>query len=120
MNRQLAWMFHEVHGRWPDRKKPRRRILRMGPARNWRYRGWIRSLPSCLSHRIGCEAAHTGSDGGMSIKATDYSCVPLTPEEHRLYHQHGRAWMEARFRVSFKAIVRELNRHWFEFSKEVK
>jgi hypothetical protein len=120
MNRQLAWMHHEIHGRWPERKKPRRRPFRKGPPRNWRYRAWIRSLPSCISRKLGCEAAHTGSDGGTAIKASDYSCVPLTPEEHRLYHQIGRPAFERRFRISFRAIVKELNRAWFDFSREVK
>ena len=29
------------------------------------------------------EAAHSGSDGGMSMKASDYSCVPLCVACHR-------------------------------------
>ena len=49
---------------------------------------------------IGCgvegriEAAHTGSDGGMSQKASDYSCVPLCADCHTqapaAYHRIGK------------------------------
>ena len=55
---------------------PRRRKAqpRKGPPRNEAYKAWIRTLP-CLQcgieHRS--EAAHTGTDGSMSMKASDHS-----------------------------------------------
>jgi len=66
------------------------------------------------------EAAHTGSDGGMSMKSSGYSCVPLTIEEHREYHQIGRDAMEAKYGVSFADTVKRLNSVWFRFAREVK
>jgi hypothetical protein len=54
-----------------------RRAKRRGPPRSPLYLSWIRSLP-CLAcgSTAQVEAAHMGSDGGMSQKPSDYSCVP--------------------------------------------
>jgi hypothetical protein len=101
------------------RRSPRRRSGR-GPARNWKYRAWIRSLPSAVSGAEGCEAAHTGDDGGMAMKASDYSCIPLTPEEHREYHRVGRVAFELATGINCKALVKRLNHDWFAYSREVK
>jgi hypothetical protein len=68
----------------PARRAPRRRAARRGPARDWKYRAFVRSLPCAAcgsSYQV--EAAHTGSDGGMRQKASDYSCIPLCHEEHQ-------------------------------------
>lgn len=70
--RYLRW---EIHGKRTPRS---RRRPRRGPARSWRYKGWIRALPSVVSGRLGCEAAHT-QNNGMRSKGSDFSCVPLTP-----------------------------------------
>ena len=79
--RTPQWLAYEIHGR-VLRKPPGKE--RRGPARCKDYRAWIRTLP-CRACRIeGCsEAAHVGTDGGMSMKATDYSCVPLSPTSIR-------------------------------------
>lgn len=101
-----------------DRKPPRRR--RTGSARDYKYRAWIRSLPSAVSGYRGCEACHTGSDGGMSMKASDYSCIPLTPTEHVEYHQIGKESFERKHGINCAQTVERLNGVWFRFSREVK
>lgn len=78
------WLMREVHGVEIPRKPPKKATHSTGkPPRNARYRAWIRSLPcaSCGIEPAG-EAAHTGSDGGMSQKSSDYSCVPLCSQCH--------------------------------------
>lgn len=112
-------LFFIVTGKKAPRRAPRPWSPRK-PPKAWKYRAWVRTLPSAVSGRqdyingkLCCEAAHTGSDGGMRMKSSGYSCVPLTIEEHREYHQIGRDGMEAKYGVSFKAVVRELNRAWF-------
>jgi hypothetical protein len=77
-SRQLnRWLMQEVHGETVglERKPPRRATSSLGnkPARNWKYRAWIRSLPcaSCGIEPAG-EAAHTGSrwrhaPGGLGL-----------------------------------------------------
>ena len=69
----LAWV---VHGRKPQRRATSPR--RQGPPRDEAYKEWIRDMP-CIACGVEgrSEAAHTGMDGGMSMKASDYSCVPL-------------------------------------------
>jgi hypothetical protein len=119
MTPQLRYALWQITGRRPS--SPRRDFSnRRGPARNWRYRAWIRSQPSVVSERPGCEAAHTGVDGGMRQKASDYSCVPLTPEEHREYHRIGKEAFERLHGIDFAGLVRDFNRAWFDRAREVK
>lgn len=117
--RAIYFMVHETR---PPRRRPRTWSARK-PPKAWKYRLWIRTLPSMISgiDALGLiEAAHTGSDGGTSMKASGYTCVPLTIEEHREYHQTGRDAMERKYGVSFAETVRQLNRIWFTYAKEVK
>ena len=41
------WLMYRVHGETVHPRKTRRTRARRGPARNWKYRAWIRTLP-CL------------------------------------------------------------------------
>ena len=114
------WIYFQVHGRMPARKSPRRQRGGKGPARNWRYRAWIRSLGCALcgsTWRV--EAAHTGSDGGMKLKASDYSCIPLCWNCHQgaaySYHQSREAFtarLYRRLRIGVAELVQDLNREW--------
>jgi hypothetical protein len=62
------------------------------------------------------EAAHTGTGGGMSQKASDYSCVPLCADCHTLtpgaYHRTSKGTFERRHGISFAGNVERLNREW--------
>lgn len=108
----------KVHGTKPERKPPAQakraapKKPRKGPPRDPQYLAWIRTLPSVISGYGPCEACHTGSDGGMSMKASDYSCVPMTPAEHREYHQIGKHAMESKYGISYARAVRRLMREW--------
>ena len=115
----IRYLRYEIHGERIQRRQKRRRPRR-GPARSWKYRAWVRTLPSAVSGQYGCEAAHTGSDGGMAQKASDLTVIPLTPEEHREYHQIGKAAFEAKYGISCAAIVKSLNHCWFAYRSEVK
>ena len=114
------WLHYKIYDERPKRKMRVRHHPRNGPPRSFKYRQWIRSLPSCISGRMGCEAAHTGTDGGMRQKASDYSCVPLTPAEHREYHQIGKQAFEAKYTVSFESQVWALNLTWKRYAGLVK
>ena len=108
----LAWA---IHGRRPPRRATS--PTRKGPPRDAEYKAWVRSLPS-----VGCgiegrsEAAHTGEDGGMSMKASDYSCVPLCPDCHTqapgAYHRIGKRAFENEYRLSFEEIASRLQEEW--------
>ncbi|MGO9893603.1 MAG: hypothetical protein ACLPX8_05230 [Bryobacteraceae bacterium] len=120
MNRRVVrYLRYAIHGETQRPRAPRR-PARRGPARNWKYRAWIRSLPSAVSGLPGCEAAHTGTDGGMRQKASDYSCVPLTPEEHIEYHRVGKREFERATGLDCGHLVQRLNRDWFRLRNYVK
>jgi hypothetical protein len=53
----------------------------------------------------------------MGMKASDFSCVPLTWEEHREYHRIGREAFAARYDLAFRAVVERLNAEWRERGK---
>lgn len=108
----LAWVLH-------GRKPPRRAAspTRRGPSRDEAYKVWIRSLPCAACGIEGrSEAAHTGHDGGMSMKASDYSCVPLCADCHRqapgAYHRLGRRAFERKNSLCFADVVSRLQREW--------
>jgi len=94
------------------RRRPRRRKFYRGPVRSKKYKAWIRTLPSAVSGRMGCEAAHVGHDGGMRQKASDTTCVPLTPAEHREYHQIGRKDFEKKYGIDLDLVAEALFQTW--------
>jgi len=108
----LAWA---IHGRKPQRRatSPTRR----GPPRDPAYLAWIRELPCIACGTEGrSEAAHTGSDGGMSMKASDYSCVPLCADCHTqapgAYHRIGKRALERTHGFCCAAQVKRLHAEW--------
>jgi hypothetical protein len=114
--RELTYSYFS---RGPGNRRPPK-VRRTSVPRNSRYKAWIRTLPSAVSGYRGCEAAHTGSDGGAKLKASDYSCIPLTMREHAEYHQIGKQSFERKYGLSCEDVVRRLNEVWFRFSREVK
>lgn len=116
------YLAYTVHGRKPMRQAenaaPRkttpmpRNPLPHGPLRDEAYKAWIRQQPSLVSGKTPCDAAHTGSDGGMGQKASDDTCVPLTRAEHREYHRIGKAAFEKRYRLNFADACNRLNAAW--------
>lgn len=104
-----------------ERKPPQRANSSRGPARNWRYRAWIRTLPcaACGTNKR-IEASHTGPHG-LNQKASDYTCVPLCIEHHRTGKEAldriGRPQFERLFQIDLTELGRRLNRIWFESRK---
>jgi hypothetical protein len=108
----LAWTID-------GRKLPCRAVAstRRGPPRDETYKAWIRTLPC-----VGCgiegrsEAAHTGNDGGLSMKASDYSCVPLCSDCHTrapgAYHRIGKLAFEQAHDLCFADVVGQLQQEW--------
>lgn len=96
----------------PIPRKPPAKARRTQNTRNAEYLAWIRTQPSVISEHYGCEAAHTGDDGGMSLKASDTSCLPLTPEEHREYHQIGKRSFALKYGLDYEALSGRLRAAW--------
>jgi hypothetical protein len=80
--------------------------------RNWAKGAKVLYCAACGLEPAG-EAAHTGSDGGLRQKASDYSCIPLCADCHRFgpgaYHAIGRRQFERRRSIDIDALVRRLN-----------
>jgi hypothetical protein len=100
-------LYFAVHGERPKRRSPRSR--RRGPIRDRKYRAWIRTLPCAhCGTTYGVQAAHTGSDGGTSMKSSDTSCVPLCHDCHQAdpvsYHRNREA-----MGIDWEALVERLN-----------
>jgi len=109
LNRFLARAILEKSTHYPAK-------IRRGPERNEQYKAWIRTLECCCGcGRKPCEAAHTGSDGGQSQKASDLSCVPLFWECHREYHAIGKRGFEQDRGISFASVVQGLNARYYGF-----
>ena len=111
------WVVREILGqdigRKPQRKPPTKASTASGkPIRNYKYRAWIRSLPSAVSGEGPCDACHTGTDGGIGQKSSDLSCIPLTRQEHQEYHQIGKKDFERKYGLDLFALVQRLNRIW--------
>ena len=78
-------LYRSVFGVNPPRSpRKTKSALYRGPARDERYKEWIRTLPCCACRRAApSEAAHVGHDGGKSLKCSDYYTVPLCHACHR-------------------------------------
>ena len=119
-----AYLAYQIHGKKspsPLKKPPQQARIpipkkrakpRRGPERSEKYKAWIRTLPSILTGKTPCEACHTGTDGGMRMKASDFSCVPMTRKEHIEYHATSRAAMERKYGVSFAGACAALRAEW--------
>ena len=114
-NQLRSYLVWAIHGRKPQRRATL--PARKGPPRDAAYLAWIREIP-CIACGVEgrSEAAHTGMDGGMSQKASDYSCVPLCADCHTqapgAYHRAGKTTFERQYGLSFARIVTRLNAEW--------
>ncbi len=118
-----CWLAREILDKEVPRKPSRKEsALSQKPPRDARYRAWIRSLPCAVCERtLGIEAPHTGNfqDGkGMRQKASDYTCIPLCAEHHRVgreaWHNIGPEAFEQRFELDIKGLVKLLNKLWLD------
>lgn len=78
------------------------------PVRDPNYLKFIRSLPSAVSGRYGCDAAHCGPHG-IGTKASDLSAIPLTRTEHRELHSLGPVKFAEKYGLDVPALVARLN-----------
>lgn len=83
-------------------------------ARSSAYLEFVRSQPCCVSGSTeNVQAAHVGRGGGVGLKASDFSTVPMTAELHAEQHQLGIGTFRKKYGVSFNAeIARLLHRFW--------
>lgn len=110
--KMLRWMVFEER----VRRSPNHRAVRRGPARDDDYKAFIRRQPCCACGVTPAQAAHTGRDGGMSQKSSDYSCVPLCHGCHTTgasaYHRVGRQEFERLHRIDLEVVGEGLFTEW--------
>lgn len=87
-------------------------VLHPKPYRNYRYRAWIKSLPSAVSGLTPCDPCHTGPHP-FGVKASDLTCIPLTREEHQQFDSDPEGFCR-RHNLDIPALVRRLNSVWFQ------
>ena len=108
-------LFRLITGHNPPRH--RRKRAQRGPSRDALYLSWIRTLRcSACGKPAPSEAAHTGTDGGLGIKASDYSAIPLCAHCHRVgmysYHAAGKKTFAAMFCLDYDALVQKYKGIW--------
>jgi hypothetical protein len=113
LERWLAW---EVHGRKLRKPPQRASVLSHKPARDYKFRAWIRSLPSAASGLSPCQACHTGPHA-IGQKASDYSCIPLTADEHRAYDRDPKGFAK-QHGLDVPELTARLTRIWFLAKRE--
>jgi len=116
----LSRLVYLITGVTQPRRKPQpRRRHRPNPLRSRAYKAWIRTLPCivpwCSFSPV--HAAHTGFDGGMGVKAADWSCVPLCALHHWQYHQIGRSQFASSHRLSLADEVVRCNARYAELRR---
>ena len=68
------------------------------PFRSKRYRRFVEKLPCYVCHRSLFEGTeiipHHEETGGVGMKGSDLSCIPLCHEHHDFYHAQGKDTFE--------------------------
>lgn len=78
------------------------------PVRDENYKRFVKSLPSAVSGRYGCDPCHTGPHG-TGQKSSDLSVIPLTRTEHREFDKNPRAFVD-KWGLDIPTTVARLNR----------
>lgn len=71
--------------------------------RDERYLAFIRSLPCCICRIKPCDPHHSET-GGLGIKASDLTAIPLCRICHSICHAIGRETFQKKRRVDFLNI----------------
>jgi hypothetical protein len=95
----------------------RSRGKRRGPFRSVAYRRWVASHPCQVCGNPETQACHTVT-GGMSMKSSDATCVPLCPRHHREFDS-GRAKFDQKYCVDMFNVSVQLFALWEEKNGKV-
>ena len=116
--RLQRYLRYVIHGE-KSKRSPRRKARR-GPRAKLEVSG-LDSDPAVLRFRNArMRSGPYRNRWRNAAEASDFSCVPLTPGEHREYHRIGKRAFEMEYGVCFREEVRRLNDVWFRYSNEVK
>jgi hypothetical protein len=95
--------------------------IAMKPIRDPAYLAWVRTLPCWICGRRPCDAHHA-LVGAMAQKCDDTACLPLcrTIGTRQGHHDmaDNRKEFARKFNLDIPAIIRELNRRYWELQIE--
>lgn len=115
------WLSYAVLGVKPPIRRRTRGLFYRGPARDPRYRAFVRQYPcaACGSTRF-VEAAHTGPHG-LGTKAPDDDIIPLCYWDHwggpDSLHRLGPKTFQKLHGIRFGSVIRSLQAEWKEINK---
>lgn len=80
----------------------------------WRsetYLAWVKQQPSCVSGKPSDDPHHIKGHGfGGTVKAPDWATIPLTREEHFLFHHDGQVAWEVMYGSQLEHVALTLGR----------
>lgn len=98
----------------PARRKPPKSGIARAPERSFpQHLAWLRGFDCSIAGKDGhvcsgrIEAAHVrrGTEGGTSLKPTDFHAIPLCSAAHAEQHRLGEVSFERRYGIDMKAIA---------------
>lgn len=100
----------------PRKRERQRSGIQRAPQREWpRHRKFIRSLycvvPGCVKINGECCHLRLSTDGGGSLKPSDWWTYPGCSEHHAESHRIGEASFQAKYKLDLRAICLALARH---------
>lgn len=68
------------------------------------YLDYIRSMPCYVCQNSPSEPHHTGA-GGVGVKGSDFTCVPLCRRHHALAHSMGCETFQEEYGIRFNDVI---------------
>ena len=78
--------------------------------RSKEYLAYIRTLECCVCRRMPVEPHHVGA-GGVGLKGSDFTAVPLCRTHHREVHDAGQQTFQERY-VRFSDVIATVLVDW--------
>ena len=75
--------------------------------RSREYMNLVKSLPCCVTGSPGPNDPHHVEQGGVAMKGSDFSCIPLRHDIHELTEKHGHSWLEETYNVRIGNLIAE-------------
>jgi len=91
-------------------------LMKKQVARSEEYLEFVRMLPCCICKEWPSEPHHTES-GGVGMKGSDYSAIPLCRPHHRECHDIGKLTFQEKY-LDFAELV-ESTKSKYSFVVEV-
>lgn len=82
-------------------------------ARSPEYLDYIRSCKCYVCEAWPIEPHHTGK-GGVGLKGSDFTAIPLCPRHHRAFHDMGIETFEKKYQLAISVVVLRYLEYWLD------